>query len=110
MFMGFEGIKKVVISSSMKFKAEIKFVISEFEKLGIVGVFPNVDSYERGSPLTIEEREALAEEHYEAIRNCDAVYFILGDGYMGTSCKVELGYSRALGSLFIFLRRLVMIV
>ncbi len=44
---------------------------------------------------TLNEKKRLALEHYEAIRESDAVYFIVPEGYMGTSCKLELGYAVA---------------
>ena len=50
----------------------------------------------------MEQSKQLALEHYEAIRQSDIVYFLTPGGYMGTSCKVELGYAIALGKTVIF--------
>jgi nucleoside 2-deoxyribosyltransferase len=90
--------KKIVISSSMKFRSLVKEVMKELEKLGYQPLFPNLDysSENRNVVLTIEEKNKLAWGHYRAIEEADAAYFILPDGYMGTSCKVELGYALAL--------------
>lgn len=90
--------KKIVISSSMKFRSLVKATLKELENLGYQPLFPNLDhdSEDRGVALTIEEKNKLAWDHYRAIEEADAVYFILPNGYMGTSCKIELGYALAL--------------
>ena len=90
--------KKIVIGSSIKFRSLIKTTITELEHLGYIPLFPNLDysSEEKDVALTIEEKNKLAQDHYRAIEEADAVYFILPKGYMGTSCKIELGYALAL--------------
>ncbi|MBU2542068.1 hypothetical protein KJ785_00720 [Patescibacteria group bacterium] len=90
--------KKIVISSSMKFRSLVKSTIKELENLGYQPLFPNLDysSEDRDTALTIEEKNKLAWDHYRAVEEADAVYFILPKGYMGTSCKIELGYALAL--------------
>ena len=90
--------KRITIEASMKFRDKIRTTISNLEDLGFVGIFPNLDNSDenRDIALTMGEKHQLAIDHYEAIRNSDAVYFILPKGYMGTSCKLELGYSFAL--------------
>jgi len=72
--------------------------MKELENLGYTPLFPNLNcSLEnKDNALTIEEKDKLAWDHYRAIEEADAVYFILPDGYIGTSCKVELGYALAL--------------
>ena len=90
--------KKIVIGSSMKNRSLIKSTMKELDKLGYITLFPNIDySLEDCDvALSIEEKNKLAWDHYEAVEEADAVYFILPDGYMGTSCKIELGYALAL--------------
>ena len=90
--------KKIVIGSSMKFRSLVKATIKELEKLGYQPLFPNLDysSEDRDVALTIEEKNKLAWDHYRAVEEADAVYFILPGGYIGTSCKIELGYALAL--------------
>ncbi len=90
--------KKIVIGSSMKFRSLVKSTMKELENLGYQPLFPNLDysSEDRDVALTIEEKNKLAWDHYKAIEEADAVYFILPNGYMGTSCKIELGYAIAL--------------
>lgn len=90
--------KKIVIGSSMKFRTLIKATMKELENLGYQPLFPNLDysSEDKDVALTVEEKNKLAWEHYRSIEEADAVYFILPDGYMGTSCKIELGYTLAL--------------
>ena len=90
--------KKIVIGSSMKFRSLVKSTMKELENLGYQPLFPNLDysSEDRDVALTIEEKNKLAWDHYRAVEEADAVYFILPKGYMGTSCKIELGYALAL--------------
>ena len=68
-----------------------------FEKIGIMPLFPNLDysPENKDHADTIEEKKRLALEHYEAIDKADVVYLLTPDGYMGTSCKLELGYAVA---------------
>jgi nucleoside 2-deoxyribosyltransferase len=90
--------KKIVISGSIKFHSLIEGVIKELTRLGFAPLFPNLNySLEnKGKEMTIKECNRLACEHYEKIKESDAAYFILPKGYMGTSCKLELGYALAL--------------
>ena len=71
--------------------------MDQLTNLGITPLFPNLDiETENGVPImTIEEKKRLALEHYAAIDESGAVYFLTPDGYMGTSCKIELGYAIA---------------
>lgn len=82
----------------MKFRDVIKETLANFEKLGISAIFPNIDySFEnRDVAQNEEEKLKLAWDHYKGIEEADAVYFILPKGYMGSSCKIELGYALAL--------------
>ncbi len=90
--------KKIVIGSSMKFRSLVKVTMKELENLGYTPLFPNLDysSEDRDVALNIDEKNKLAWDHYRAVEEADAVYFILPEGYMGTSCKIELGYALAL--------------
>jgi len=90
--------KKIVIGSSMKFRSLVKATMKKLARLGYTPLFPNIDysPEDRDVALTIEEKKKLAWDHYRAVEEADAVYFILPKGYMGTSCKIELGYALAL--------------
>ena len=90
--------KKIVIGSSMKFRSLVKATMINLEELGFTPLFPNIDysSEDRDVALTIQENNKLAWDHYRAVEKADAVYFILPNGYIGTSCKIELGYALAL--------------
>jgi nucleoside 2-deoxyribosyltransferase len=81
----------------MKYRDLVKKVTDDFTKIGITPLFPNLDysTENKDHANTIEEKKRLAFEHYEAINEADAVYFITPKGYMGTSCKLELGYAIA---------------
>ena len=86
---------KIIISSSMKFRDLIKSTMAKLETLGHVPLFPNIDYNAGDKILTPKEKNEFAWDHYKAIEEADAVYFILPNGYMGTSCKIELGYALA---------------
>ncbi|MDD5084003.1 MAG: nucleoside 2-deoxyribosyltransferase [Candidatus Moranbacteria bacterium] len=90
-------MKKIAIGSSMRFRDVVKETIAALESFGLQPLFPNIDySFDnRDVAESLEEKSKLAWDHYKAIEECDAVYFILPDGYMGTSCKIELGYALA---------------
>lgn len=90
--------KKIAIGSSMKFRGLIKETMKKLENLEYTALFPNLDysSENKDVALTVEEKNKFAEDHYRALEEADAVYFILPEGYMGTSCKIELGYALAL--------------
>ncbi|MEI6477703.1 MAG: hypothetical protein WCO52_01840 [bacterium] len=88
---------KVLVCASVKFRGKIAATMSALEKLGITPLFPNLD-LEVGNTdqaLDAAHKLRLAMEHYEAAEQADAAYFILPEGYMGTSVKIELGYCLA---------------
>ena len=72
--------------------------MKKLKNLGYQPLFPNLNysSEDRDVALTIKEKNKLAWDHYRAVEKADKVYFILPKGYMGTSCKIELGYALAL--------------
>ena len=90
---------KIVIGSSMKYRDLVREAISKLENLGLKPIFPNPDfsSENKDDTDTIDEKKRLAVEHYEAIDEADIAYWITPRGYMGTSCKLELGYAIAKG-------------
>ncbi len=92
----------VVISSSMKYYDSIKSTISKMKYLGFKPSFPNLDYTPKGEILTKDEIQYLANEHYKAIDIADAIYFIMPNGYIGTSCKLELGYAIAKNKYIFF--------
>jgi nucleoside 2-deoxyribosyltransferase len=91
-------MKKIVIGSSMKFRDTAKEAMMILESLGMRPLFPNIDQAleNGGATESMEEKVRLARDHYRAVEEADAVYFIVPGGYMGTSCKIELGYALAL--------------
>ena len=95
---------KIVIGSSMKYRGLVKEVVSELLELGLEPVFPNLDySHENSDKAdSAEEKKRLAIEHYKAIEDADVVYLLTPGGYMGTSCKLELGYAIAKGKPIYF--------
>ena len=89
---------KIVISCSTKYRDLIKEAVIRFEKIGVTPLFPNLDYDSKSgnhADISMYEIKRLAEEHYKAINECDLFYLITPNGYVGTSCKLELGYAIA---------------
>jgi nucleoside 2-deoxyribosyltransferase len=97
-------MKTIAIGCSMKYRSTVRDTIAKMSAIGLNPVFPNLDySHENTDKAdTPEEKKRLAMEHYDAIKKADAVYLITPEGYMGTSCKLELGYAIALGKPVFF--------
>jgi len=95
---------KIVLGCSMKYRDLVRETISKLESLGLEPIFPNLNysTDNKDDANTIEEKKRLAIEHYEAIDRADVVYLITPQGYMGTSCKLELGYAIAKGKPIYF--------
>ncbi|HBY21241.1 MAG: hypothetical protein A2Y24_00595 [Clostridiales bacterium GWE2_32_10] len=91
-------MKKITISGSMKSRDKIKDTKEKLERLGFEALFPNLDYSEEngGVAESQDEKSKLAWDHFKAVEESNAVYFLLPQGYMGTSCKLELGYALAL--------------
>jgi nucleoside 2-deoxyribosyltransferase len=88
----------------MKYRDLVRNTIAELKGLGLEPLFPNIDysSNNKDDADSIEEKKRLALEHYDAINTADIVYLITPGGYMGTSCKLELGYAVAKGKPIYF--------
>ncbi|MCX6716771.1 MAG: hypothetical protein NTV72_02530 [Candidatus Taylorbacteria bacterium] len=95
---------KIVLGCSMKYRDLVRDTISKLESLGLEPIFPNLNysSNNTDDANTPEEMKKLAMDHYEAIEKADVVYLITPEGYMGTSCKLELGYAIAKGKPIYF--------
>lgn len=95
---------KIAIGCSMKYRDLVRETVIKLTELGLIPLFPNLDYSQEnfdkaGSP---EEKKRLALEHYKAIDEAGVVYLITPGGYMGTSCKLELGYAIAKGKPIYF--------
>lgn len=88
---------KVAIGCSMKYRSLAHEVVRELSNLGLTPLFPNLDCGQENGDVadTPEEKKRLAMDHYQVIDEADVVYWITPGGYMGTSCKLELGYALA---------------
>ncbi len=88
---------KITISCSMKYRDIVRDTINGLNNLGLQSLFPNLDYGDNKIDVSnaIKIVKQLAIEHYKAIKEADLVYFITPEGYMGTSCKLELGYAIA---------------
>jgi nucleoside 2-deoxyribosyltransferase len=86
-------MKTLCISASLKFTDEIRNTIVELKKIGITGLFPNLDSELPKDTLTSEQAKWLTEEHFRAIDQADALYVLCPGGYIGKSVVLEIGYA-----------------
>lgn len=95
---------KIAIGCSMKFRSLARDAVARLGELGLTPLFPNLgySAENRDEAITVEEKKRLALEHYAAIDQADAVYLLTPGGYMGTSLKLELGYSIAKGKSIYF--------
>ncbi len=82
----------------MKYRQLVVDAMDRLRQLGQTPLFPNLElnPESEDSAQTIQEKNKFAWDHFKAIEESEAVYFILPAGYMGTSCKLELGYALAL--------------
>ena len=79
----------------MKYRSLVRETVTKLKELGLDPLFPNLEYSDENTDKanTLEEKKRLAMEHYRAIDEADVVYLITPGGYMGTSCKLELGYA-----------------
>ena len=95
-------MKRITISSSLKFVKEIKQTIKKLEKFDVVALFPHLDSPIEFEHLTLEIMKMLETEHFKAIDESEAVYVICPKGYVGKLVSAEIGYATAKGKPIIF--------
>lgn len=88
-------MRRVTISSSLKHKELVRQAILDLSKVGVVGLFPNLDSGVKKEDVDLEYMKKLEVEHFEAINSSEGLYVICPNGYVGTLVSVEVGYARA---------------
>jgi nucleoside 2-deoxyribosyltransferase len=86
----------------MKFQKEISEVSSHLTELGIINTFPTPKKPEHNENFQ-DFANRLFNEHFEKIKNADALLVVNPGGYIGSSVKIEIGYAKALGKKIIFL-------
>jgi len=96
------NMKRVTVSSSLKYKEIIKKAISDIEKTGVMALFPNLDTGFKKEDIDLEFMKKLEAEHFEAIDSSEGLYVICPDGYVGTLVSVEIGYAYAQAKPIIF--------
>lgn len=81
----------------MKYRDLARETVRCLQDLGLTPLFPNLDYSAENKDVanSLDDKKSLALEHYAAIDESDVVYLLTPDGYMGTSCKLELGYAIA---------------
>ncbi len=90
-------MKTFTISSSLRFYKEIQSLIEDSKNFNLEGLFPNLNSGENKKALTIDTLKSLAQAHFEAIDNSEALYVLCPDGYIGNSVRLEIGYALGRG-------------
>lgn len=95
-------MERITISSSLKHKELIRYVITELEQHGVRAVFPNLDSGVVKEDVDLAFMKKLESEHFESIDESEALYVICPDGYVGTLVSVEIGYAHAQEKPIIF--------
>ncbi len=86
-------MKKITISSSLRFIDLIKKTIEDFGKIGIEASFPNLDTEFDEGEITPQIMKKLQQDHFRAIDKSECVYVLNPKGYIGTMVKVEIGYA-----------------
>lgn len=92
----------VTVSSSLKYKELIRKVISELQKVGVSGLFPNLDSGVAKENVDVKFMKKLEAEHFAAIDDSEGLYVICPIGYVGTLVSVEIGYAHSRKKPIIF--------
>lgn len=88
-------MRSVTICASVRFESEIANAYRQLKKAGYQVLSPDKESGFVLEPND-EQKVKLAEQHFQAMSNSDFIYFLAEEGYLGTSCKLELGYAIAL--------------
>lgn len=88
-------MERVTISSSIKFKDQIRAALSRFEEVGVEASFPNLDTGVVKENVDVLFMRRLEDEHFESIDESEALYVICPKGYVGTLVSVEIGYAHA---------------
>lgn len=95
-------MKVITICGSLKFKDEMMKIAIDLALKGncvITPIYP-VDDYK--SKYTKEEIENLHKIHKEKIRLSDAIFVVNVNGYIGSSTKNEILYSKSLNKEIIY--------
>ena len=95
-------MKKVTISSSIRFKKEIGEAIEQLAQNGIQAIFPNLDSGVKKEDVNLDFMRQLVKEHFKSIDESEGLYVICPKGYVGTLVSVEIGYAKAQDKQIVF--------
>ena len=94
-------MKSVVICGSRRFEKGIRKFAKYLGLLGLTVYEPILNKDRKIDDLPKNLRRfaflGLKHHHFSLIRKADAVYFYNKNGYIGTSCTLELGFAEALG-------------
>lgn len=96
--------KVVTICGSMKFKDKMMEVAKELEIKNKYVVIQCIYSNESFSE---DEKQTLADLHYNKIEISDAIYVINLNGYIGSSTNKEIEYAKKLGKEVLYLEPII---
>lgn len=96
-------MRTVVVSSSKKYRQEVKKFCQELIKLGVVVFEPNInepiaeDAFFHSKHVTKAMFKGLTLEHFDWIKKADVSFIYNKNNYCGVSVTLEMGYASALG-------------
>ena len=100
-------MKSVVICGSRRFEKQIRKFAKDLGTLGVTVYEPILNQDRRIDDLPKNLKHfaflGLTQHHFSLIRKADVVYFYNKNGYIGTSCTLELGFAEALAKPIIAL-------
>lgn len=96
--------KVVTICGSMKYKDKMMEIAKELEIKNKHVVIQCVYSNEK---FSFDEKEILAELHYEKIKISDAIYVVNVDGYIGKSTSKEIEFAKSLGKEILYYEKII---
>ena len=88
-------MERITVSSSLKYKEVVREAIGKLQDLGIVALFPNLDSGIKKEDVTLEQIKLIEYAHFAAIDESEGQYVICPEGHVGTLVSVEIGYAKA---------------
>ena len=95
-------MKVITICGSLKFKDEMMKIAIDLALKGNCVITPIYPADDYKSKYTKEEIETLNKIHKEKIRLSDAIFVVNVNGYIGSSTKNEILYSKSLNKEIIY--------
>jgi len=94
--------KKICLCGSTKFKEEFNELNKILTLKGYIVEMPGVFMHQ-GDNISDEEKIELDELHKSKIADCDLIFIINKDGYIGQSTKSEIDWAKSIGKEIVYL-------